>query len=93
MDRREKLESVKSLFNGYTFGILQDLSQRDLRYTELETSAPNERTRSLKLKDLIKAKLISKNVIRKGNEVTIIYKITDKGRNFLKELDGFLKNI
>ena len=93
MIKEENLKILKSLMNKYSFRILQALSQKDMRFVELKDAVQNERTRSLNLKNMIKAKLITKTALKRDGEIIVIYKITGKGRNFFKELDKLLKYI
>jgi DNA-binding HxlR family transcriptional regulator len=89
----ENLEILRSLMSKYSFGILRALSQKEMRFAELKDAVPNERTRSLNLKNLGKSKLVTKTAFKRNSEIVVIYKITRRGRNFLQELGSLLKYV
>ena len=79
-----KYKIVKLLAKNYTIEILSALSEKPLRYAELKKHCPNDRTRTIRLKELKKVELISVIVKEVENHDFLHYQITEKGRKTLQ---------
>ena len=79
-----KYKIAKLLTKNYTIEILLALNEKPLRYAELKKHCPNDRTRTMRLKELKKVELISVIVKEVGNHDFLHYQITEKGRKALQ---------
>ena len=79
----EKYRIVKLLSKSFAVEILQALGSEPLRFVDLKKYCPNDRTRSLRLKELKKHGFIIIIVKEIENHGFIHYEITNKGRKAL----------
>lgn len=76
---------VKTISQTYALDILEALAEKPLRFTDLEDSSPNERTRGQRLKELDELKMISTVSMKIGKRSFVHYTLTDKGRQVLQK--------
>jgi len=79
-----KYKIIKLLAKNYTIEILLALSEKPLRYADLKRHCPNDRTRTMRLKELKKVGLISVTVTEVENRDFLHYQITEKGKKTLQ---------
>jgi len=87
----ERCKIVKLLARAFAIEILQALNEAPLRFVDLKDYCPNERTRTLRLKELRKKGFITTTVIEIENHSYIHYQITEKGRRALQLLNELEK--
>ncbi|MHC1627835.1 MAG: winged helix-turn-helix transcriptional regulator [Candidatus Nezhaarchaeales archaeon] len=75
---------LRILGRAFAIEIMEELSKRALRFVDLKNCCPNDRTRSLRLKELKKLGLIDVVVKDVGGRYSIHYQLTEKGRRALK---------
>jgi len=85
----EKYRNIKLLAKAFAIDILDALNEEPLRFVDLRQHCPNERTRTLRLKELRKMGLIIVTVKEIENHSFIHYQITEKGRKAL----GLIKQL
>lgn len=85
MSSNAKWALIKVLAQTYALDILEALSKKPLRYTDLENYSPNERTRSQRLKELENLGLISTASLKIGKRSFVHYELTSKGRSVLEK--------
>lgn len=86
--RYGKFKNFKLLAKAYTIEILEALSKEPLRFVDLERVCPNDRTRSLRIKELRKAGFIVAIIKEVKNRSFIYYQIAEKGRKALKLINS-----
>lgn len=69
----------------YALEMLEAVSKKPLRFTDLENYSPNERTRSQRLKDLEQAGLITTTSLKINRRFFVHYTATNKGRQVLQK--------
>ncbi|MCL6089170.1 MAG: winged helix-turn-helix transcriptional regulator [Candidatus Marsarchaeota archaeon] len=86
----EKIKLIRLMTHKNVLDMLRVLSSGPSRFTDLASACQSERLRSLRLADLMKAGLIQKKAIGSGNDLQIMYQITEKGRKLREEIEGLL---
>lgn len=76
---------VYMLAQTYALDMLEAVSKKPLRFTDLENQSPNERTRSQRLKDLEGAGLITTTSLKINRRYFVHYTATNKGRQVLQK--------
>jgi len=87
----EKYRIVKLLAKSFAVDILQALGSESLRFVDLKEHCPNDRTRSLRLKELKKHGFIIVILKEIENHSFIHYEITNKGRKALELIEELEK--
>jgi DNA-binding PadR family transcriptional regulator len=80
-----KWSLVKTISQLYALDLLEALSKKPLRYTDLATFGPNERTRTKSLRGLEEKGLIQTSTMKLGKRNFVHYSITDKGKAVLQK--------
>jgi len=86
----EKLKLIRLMTHKNVLEMLRALGSGPLRFTDLAPACQSERLRSLRLADLSKAGLIQKKAIGSGNDLRIVYQITEKGKKLADEIGRLL---
>ena len=73
------------LGRSYALNILDALSEKPLRFTDLASHVPNERTRSQRLRELEGKDLIQTISIKIDKRYFIHYSLTEKGKLALQK--------
>lgn len=87
----EKYKALKLLAKAFTAEILQALNEDSLRFVDLKEYCPNDRTRTLRLKELRKTDFIAVIVKEVDDHSYVHYQITDKGRKALELIEQLEK--
>ena len=87
----EKYKALKLLAKAFTAEILQALNENSLRFVDLKEYCPNDRTRTLRLKELRKTDFIAVIVKEVDDHSYVHYQITDKGRKALELIEQLEK--
>ncbi len=77
-------KKIKLLAKAYTIEILKALSREPLRFVDLKRVCPNDRTRSLRIRELKKAGFITITIMEVKNRSFIYYQVSGKGREVLE---------
>ncbi|AIF83347.1 putative transcriptional regulator [Candidatus Nitrososphaera evergladensis SR1] len=80
-----KWKLVYMLAQTYALDMLEAVSKKPMRFTDLESHSPNERTRSQRLKDLEDAGLITTISLKINKRYFVHYTATNKGRQVLQK--------
>ncbi|MEO9295693.1 MAG: winged helix-turn-helix transcriptional regulator [Nitrososphaera sp.] len=82
---------IHMLAQSYALDMLDALYKKPLRFSDLKNHAPNETTRSQRLKELEGKGLITTISLKIAKRYFVHYSLTSKGRTVLqkaKELEG-----
>lgn len=71
------------LGQSYALSILDALSKRPLRFTDLEEYGPNEKTRAQRLKELESRDMITTVSLKMGKRFFVHYTLTSRGKAVL----------
>ena len=77
----------KLLGQKFTIKLLESLAELPKRYSQLSDICSNDRTMSLKLRELEKNKLIETALSKDGKKSFIVYKLTEKGIEIMERVD------
>ncbi len=69
----------------YALDILEALSKRPLRFTDLEQHCPNEKTRTQRLKELESRDMITTVSLKIGKRFFVHYTLTSRGKATLSK--------
>ena len=73
----------------YSLDILEALQSSPKRFSDLNKACPIEKTRSKRLKELMKANFVETVVKEKGKRHFVHYKITGRGESTLRKAREF----
>jgi len=81
-----KSRSIGVLGKTYVIELLETLLEKPRRFVDLSKCCPNDRTKSVRLKELKKAGLIKTIILEVREQSFIHYSITKKGEEALRLL-------
>jgi DNA-binding HxlR family transcriptional regulator len=85
MDGNNKWYNFQLLAKPYALGILEELSKKQMRFSDLRYVCPSQKTLTVRLQELGENNFIKKSAeISKKQKTSIHYNITQKGRECLK---------
>ncbi|WP_158385500.1 winged helix-turn-helix transcriptional regulator [Candidatus Nitrososphaera evergladensis] len=77
---------IRTLAQTYALDILEALSKKPSRFSDLSLVSPNERTRAQRLKELESIGFISTVSLKVEKRYFVHYKLTDKGKEALQKM-------
>ena len=80
---------LRLLAQTYALDILDSLSKKPQRFSDLQHCSHNERTRAQRLKELEGIGLISTVSLKVGKRYFVHYKLTEKGKQVLQKAKEF----
>lgn len=86
MVKEEQRSIIQLLGKQYILEIMESLSEQSKRFVDLSDACKNEKTRTIRLRDLEKANLVETLSVKIGKRSFIHYRLTDKGVLVLKEI-------
>ena len=81
--RQDRWFVFRILGQAYALDILDALSKRPLRFTDLNEYSPNEKTRTQRLKELESRDMITTESLKVGKRFFVHYTLTSRGRAVL----------
>lgn len=81
-----KRNIVHMIAQTYALDVLEAVNKRPMRFTDLESACPNEKTRSQRLKELEGIGLITTGSLKIGRRYFVHYTLTSKGRQALQKV-------
>jgi DNA-binding HxlR family transcriptional regulator len=85
--------NTSSMINTFIFGIMKSLKDDPKRFTDFSECCPNETTRSKKLRELEKCRLIEQQLKHNddNSKTYVCYTLTEKGKKVLQLLEEISK--
>jgi len=84
---KKKAKTIGVLGKPFSIEILQALSEKPLRFSDLKKQCPNDRTRTSRLKKLREGGFIKTVIIQIEERSFIHYDLTEKGKKVLELLE------
>lgn len=84
---------IRLLSQTYALDILDALNKKPLRFSDLASCSPNERTRSQRLKELENIGLIHTASMKVGKRYFVHYALTDKGKLILQKVKEIVDSV
>ena len=88
---RRKARTIGVLAKSFTIEILEAVSKKPRRFTDLKQACPNASTRATRLRELRRGGFIRSIILEIGEQSFIHFTITDKGKNALQLLQQLEK--
>jgi DNA-binding HxlR family transcriptional regulator len=85
--KSEKEEVLRLIFEAYVLNILRSLTDKPKRFSELRKDVETKRTLAIKLNKLLDYKLIELVPLKVKNRYANYYKISEKGKKLLNNLE------
>ena len=86
MLKQEPKSIIQLVGKPYILEIMESLSRQPRRFVDLSDACRNEKTRTIRLRDLEGANLVETVSVKVGKRSYIHYRLTDKGASVLKEI-------
>jgi DNA-binding HxlR family transcriptional regulator len=86
MVKEEQKSIIQMVGKPYILEIMESLSEQPRRFVDLSDACRNEKTRTIRLRELERANLIETISIKVGKRSFVHYRLTEKGASILKEI-------
>lgn len=86
MVKEEQRSIIQLVGKPYIIDIMESLYEQPKRFVDLSDACKNEKTRTVRLRDLERASLVETASIKLGKRSFIHYHLTEKGTSVLKEI-------
>jgi len=86
MVKEEQKSIIQMVGKPYILEIMESLSEQPGRFVDLSSACKNEKTRTIRLRELERANLIDTISIKLGKRSFVHYRLTEKGASILKEI-------
>jgi len=86
MVKEEQRNIIQLVGKLYIIDIMESLSEQPKRFVDLSDACKNEKTRTIRLRELERANLVETVSVKMGKRSFIHYRLTEKGAMVLKEI-------
>lgn len=86
MVKEEQRSIIQLVGKQYILDIMESLSEQPKRFVDLSDACKNEKTRTIRLRELERANLIETVSIKVGKRSFIHYRLSEKGASVLNEI-------
>lgn len=86
MLKQEQKSIIHLVGKPYILDIMEFLSEQPRRFVDLSDACRNEKTRTVRLRELERANLVETVAVKVGKRNFIHYCLTEKGASVLKEI-------
>ncbi len=86
MIKEEQRSIIQLVGKPYVLDIMESLSEQPKRFVDLSDACKNEKTRTIRLRELEKANLVETTSVKVKKRSFVHYRLTEKGASVLKEI-------